>query len=263
MIEKNSIYIKSNIIKHIKISMEVNKNKNIFLYEDSNSKQSCHSYNIGENEINKRYKYLAMKMEEDNIDNKEEKYQNYLESRKKNIFNKNYGKKISLYTQSNLDTSNKSKSKSKRNLIQKNNIQKKYPNPINENEKEDLTLDQYREKIKKKYEEDNIYFANIDEENPKYCYLFSFCFFCHFPAFAYKDHISCINKCIDMKIRTNEFSENYTLDNFLESHYEYSSNHFECGGDIIPLFIDEKNKEPYFICNVCDNEIFKKLGIKL
>ena len=56
MIEKNSIYIKSNIIKHIKISMEVNKNKNIFLYEDSNSKQSCHSYNIGENEINKRYK---------------------------------------------------------------------------------------------------------------------------------------------------------------------------------------------------------------
>ena len=250
-------------MQQFKFKMEVNNNKNIFLYEDSNSKQSCHSYNIGENEINNRYKNFELKMEEDNIDNKEEKYQNYLDSRKKSVFNKNYGKKISLFTQSNQDTSNKSKSKSKRNLTHKNNIENDYSNSNEEKEKEDLTLDQYREEIKKKYEEDEIYFANMNETNNKYYYLHSFCFFCHYPAFAYKDQVSCINNCINMKIRTNEFSENFTLDYFLEYHFEFCSDHLECNGDIIPLFIDEKTKVPFFICTYCDKEVLEKVGIKL
>ena len=239
--------------------MEINNNKNIFLYTDSNSQQSCYSYNIDENEINNRYKNLELKMEESDIDNKEEKYQKYYNSRKKYIFNKNYGKKISLFTQSNQDTSNKSKSKSKRNLIHKKNIEH---NCFNK-ETDELTLEQYIEELKKKYDEDPIYFENMDKINNIYYYRFSFCFFCHHPAFAYRDEVSCINKCFNMKIRTNEFSENYTLDNFLESHFEFCSNHMECNGDIIPLFINEKTKEPFFICTNCDNKILEKIGIKL
>lgn len=245
--------------------MEVNNNKNIFLYEDSDSKQSCHSYNIDENEINTRYKNLDLKMDKSSIDNKEEKYKSYLNSHKKLVFDKNYGKKISLFTQSNQDTSNKSKSKSKRNLIKKNNTENNYSNSINEREKEkeDLTLEQYIEEIKKKYDEDPIYFENMEELDNRNYYRFSFCFFCHYPAFAYKDEITCINKCYDMKIRTNEFSENYTLDNFLSSHFDFCSNHMECNGVIIPLFIDEKTKEPFFICTNCDDKILEKVGIKL
>lgn len=240
-----------------------NNNKNVFLYTDSGSKQSCYSYNIDENKINDRYKNLELKMEGNDIDNKEEKYQQYYNSRKKCIFEKNYGKKISLFTQSNQDTSNKSKSKSKRNLIKDKIIPVENNYNNNSYDEKDLTVQQYREEIKKKFDDDPIYFESMNEENNKYHYRHCFCFFCHFPAFAYKDEVTCINKCFNMKIRTDEFDDNYTLTNFLDDHYNFYSDHFECGGEIIPMFIDEKTREPYFICNVCDGKDLKKIGIIL
>lgn len=127
-----------------------------------------------------------------------------------------------------------------------------------------MTLDQYIEIIKQKYEEDPLYFESMEKSINENYYKFSFCFFCHNLAFAYKNKVSCINKCFIMDVNTDEFNEKYLLERFLESHYEFYENyHMECNGDIIPIYIDEKNKDVFFICTVCDNEIFKKAGIVL
>ena len=241
----------------------INNNNNVFLYTDSESKQNYRSYNIDENQINDRYMNLSQKMEGNDIDKKEEKYQQYYNSRKKCIFENNYGKKISLFTQSNQDTSNKSKSKSKINLVQDKIIYDENVYITENDEEKDLTVEQYREYIKKKYEDDPLYFEAMDEENNKYHYRHCFCFFCHYPAFVYKNVVTCISKCYNMKIRTDEFDDNYTLTNFLDDHYYFYTDHYECGGNIIPMFIDERNKEPYFICDVCDGKVLEKIGIIL
>ena len=209
--------------------MEANNKKNIFLYKYSNYYQNYYLNNIDENEI---YKNIELKMDKNNRDNKEEKYMNYFNSRNKRIFNKIYGKKISLFTQSNLDI--------------------------------ELTIEQYIEELKKKYHENPMHPEDIKELNNRYYYRFSLCFFCHCPAFAYNDEVSCINKCFNVIVRTNAFNENHTLDNFLKSHFEFCSKHTKCNGHFIPILINEKIKEPYFICTNCDNELLENyFGIKL
>ena len=109
-------------------------------------------------------------------------------------------------------------------------------------------------------EEDPFYFFFPKNYNPRY-YLFSFCIFCELPAFAYKDHVSCASQCFDMKVKTNEFSEKYTLEHFLKLHYEFRSKHSKCESDIKLLFIDEETKDTYFFCDKCQlkilNENFK------
>ena len=55
-----------------------------------------------------------------------------------------------------------------------------------------------------------------------------------------------------MKIKTEEFNDKYSLDNFLVSYNDFYKDHLEWKSDIIPLFIDEEKKEPFFICSVCD-----------
>ena len=121
--------------------MEANNKKNIFLYKYSNYYQNYYLNNIDENEI---YKNIELKMDENNRDNKEEKYMNYFNSRKKRIFNKIYGKKISLFTQSNLDI--------------------------------ELTVEQYIEELKKKYHENPMHPEDIKELNNRYYYRFSLFF---------------------------------------------------------------------------------------
>ena len=231
--------------------MKTNEISNIFLSDNTDLKQKEYFFNECENDINNKYKNYEYQQNENYSLNKEEKYKEYEIKHKKNIFNKNYKKKISLFTQSNQDTL--SKTKSKKNIVPNNN------NSTNN----ELSFEQYIEYLKKKFEEDPLQFENMDETNNKYYYRFSFCFFCHHIAFAYKDQISCFNRCCTMQVRTDEFNENYTLSNFLESHYEFYYDHIECNGEIIPIYINKKKKEPYFICDVCDKKILEKLGIDL
>ena len=227
--------------------MKANNISNNFLSNNSELFSNNHSFNENENYINKKYFKLEQKQSDINASNKEEKYKIYDTIHKKAIFEKNYGEKISLYSQANQSTT--SKTKSKRNLP--------------ENKKDSLSLDEYIEELKHKYEEDPIYFESMDESINKKYYLYSFCFFCHHLAFAYEDQVTCVNKCFLMKIKTEEFSQKYTLDNLLESHFDFSEGHLECNGDIILIYIDEKKKEPFFICNVCDKEILEKNEIIL
>ena len=103
----------------------------------------------------------------------------------------------------------------------------------------------------------------IDKTNNKYYYRFGFCLFCHHLAFVYKDRVMCVSKCIDYNIKTDEFDETYTLENFIDELYYFSTNHYECNGNIIPMFIDDVKKEAFFICTACDKETFDKVGITL
>ena len=228
--------------------METNRFSNNLFSNRSDSVKKRSSINENEDDLNNKYLKLELKQDENKSYNKEEKYKIFDNNHKQNIFNKNYGQKISLFKQANQVTSSKSKSK-------------RY---INENKnKNDLSLDQYIEELKKKYDENPLYYESMDKTTNKYYYRYSFCLFCHHLAFAYKDKVSCVNKCFIMDVKTNEFSEDYPLDFFLESLYDFHYFHMECNGDIIPLYINDKTKEPFFICNVCDKEIFEDVGIIL
>lgn len=198
-------------------------------------------------ELNNKYLKERLKHDENVSLNKEERYKNFDKFHKQYIFDKNYSQKISLFSQANQVTTNKSKDK--RNFNTKKN--------------NDLSLDEYLEELKQQYDEDPMYFESMNETTHKYFYRFSFCFFCHHLAFAYKDKVTCVNKCFIMDIQTSEFNKDYTLDHLLESHYEYYENHLECNSDIIPLYIDEKSKQPFFICTNCDGKILEANGIIL
>ena len=227
--------------------MKTNNIINSFLFQNSESKQDNNIFNDDENDINKKYKQLEQRQDDINSFKKEEKYKLYENNHKKYVFNKNYGQKISIFSQSCLETS--SKSKSKKDLLQEKS--------------RELTVEQFFKAIKRKYEDDPVYFEMIDETNNKYYYRFGFCLFCHHLAFAYKDRVMCVNKCIDYNIKTDEFDETYTLENFLDELYYFSTNHYECNGNIIPMFIDDVKKEAFFICTACDKETFNKVGITL
>ena len=183
---------------------------------------------------------------------KEEKIKEFDNFHKNNIFQKNYAQKISLFSNSNQSTTSKSKSKNKNYIIKNNNINN-----------DEMTLDQYIEKIKQKYEDNPFYFESMDKSYNENYYKFSFCLFCHNIAFAFKNKVSCINKCFIMDVNTDEFTPKYKLDYFLESHYDFYYFHMECGGDIIPIYIDDKKKDVFFICTACDNKIFLRNGIVL
>ncbi len=177
---------------------------------------------------------------------KEEKYRIHDKIHKNNIFDKNYGQKISLNPQANQSNT----SKTQRNI------------KIPENNNHELTFVQYCEELNKKYEEDPIYYVCMDETTDKNYYLYSFCFLCHNLAFAYKDQVSCVNKCFLLDVKTDEFNDTYTLDSFMESLYDFFDFHFECNGDVIYLFMGEK-KKPYFICSVCDKATLANIGIEI
>ena len=124
-------------------------------------------------------------------------------------------------------------------------------------------MDEYIEQIKKKYKEDPIYFESMNKSNNKYHYLFSFCFFCQSPVVACDDKVICINGCFNLPVPTEDFNDNYTLDMFLDQHHEFALEHLICYGDIIPIYVDNKNKKVFFICTKCDKDIFSKAGIEL
>jgi hypothetical protein len=226
--------------------MKANNISNNFLNADSDSKQNIQIFNENENNIDSKYYKIEQSQPKINNLEKEEKYKIHDQNHKKNIFDKNYGQKISLNSQANQSTT----SKTQRNI------------KLSKDKCKDLSLDQYIEELNKKYEEDPIYYESMDETTDKNYYLFAFCYFCDHLAFAYKDQVTCVNKCFSYDIKTEEFSEKYPLDLFLESHYDFFDFHFECNGDIIFLFFDEK-KKPFFICSVCDKKILEKAGIEL
>ena len=227
--------------------MEKN-NLSIFLNNSNYSKEN-YAFNENENEINisKKYLNIELKQEENNTLKNEEKYKIYENSHKNKIFEKNYGQKISLSNQLNLGTINKSKSK----------------NNSLENIDNDLSIGEYINELKKKYAENNIFSEDMNININKYYYLFSFCPLCHNLAFAYRDIISCVNKCFMLKIQTSEFNDKYTLDIFLKSYYDFCKYHLKCNGEVIPIYIDDNTKKPFFICTSCDNDIFEKNGIIL
>ena len=227
--------------------MEKN-NLSIFLNNSNFSKEN-YAFNENENEINisKKYLNIELKQEENNTLKNEEKYKIYENSHKKKIFEKNYGQKISLFSQANQSTT--SKSKNKGNLLEDKNS--------------DSWLDEHIKELKQKYEDDHIFFECMDEKVNKDYHLFSFCCFCYKLAFAYNDVVTCLNKCFLMKVKTSEFNYEYTLDHLISSHFEYSYYHSECGGEIIPLYINHKTGEPFFICTACDKKILEKNGIIL
>ena len=175
---------------------------------------------------------------------KEKQYKDVINSHKKYIFKKNYENKLDTFFYSNKSTNNKSKKLS----IMKPKI---------------IPLEEYIERIKQKYKEHPIYFEKMNKYNDEYHYLFSFCFFCYNPVVAYDNKVICINGCLNLDVRTEEFNENYTLDKFLNQHYEFTSEHLLCNGDINPVFVDGEGQTAFFICNKCDKETFEKVGIKL
>ena len=124
-------------------------------------------------------------------------------------------------------------------------------------------LDQYIEELKQKYEEDPIFFECMDKSYNEYYYKYSFCPFCHCLCFAYMDKVACVNKCFIMDILTEEFSEKFEVDNFLDCYENFHDMHFDCNGEIIPIYINHKKKSVYFICTGCDGEILKNVGIFL
>ena len=96
----------------------------------------------------------------------------------------------------------------------------------------------------------------MDKSNNKYYYLFSFCFFCQKPVVACDDKVICINGCFNLPVPTEDFNDNYTLDQFLDEHHEFVSDHLICDGDIIPIYVDNEEQKAFFICTKCDKDIF-------
>ena len=175
---------------------------------------------------------------------KEEKFKEKNNSHKIYLFNAIYAKKVNSSIQSNQMTINKSKRQS---ILKSRHI----------------SLDDYIDQIKKKYEEDPIYFESMNKTNNKYHYLFSFCFFCQKPVVACDDKVICINGCFNIDVPTEDFNNDYTLDKFLDEHYEFSSDHLICNGDIIPIYVDNEEQKAFFICTKCDKDIFSRAGIEL
>ena len=226
--------------------MKTSNISKIFPRKDSDSKQNNHIFNENENNIDNKYLKIEQKQSQINCSNKEEKYRMHDKIHKNSIFDKNYGQKISLDSQANQSTT----SKTQRNI----NISK-------DNNKE-LSFDQYLEELKKKYEKDDIYYVGIDETMDKNYYLYSFCCYCNNLAFAYKDKVSCVNKCFLFDVPTDEFNDKYTMDRFMESFNDFFEFHFECNGEIIYLFMGEQ-KKPYFICSACDTATLANVGVEL
>lgn len=124
-------------------------------------------------------------------------------------------------------------------------------------------MEKYIEKIKDKYNKNPIFFDNMNANNNKYFYLFSFCFFCQNPVVACEDKVICTNGCYKLDVKTEEFNENYSLDKFLDEYNDFCSNHLLCNGDIIPIYVDNDSQSSFFICTKCDQETFKKAEITL
>ena len=230
--------------------MEEKNFSNIMLFNNSNYMQKNYSFNENENENTISKKYLKMKLKEtanDSLKNEEEKYKINKNSHKNKIFQKNYGQKISSFYQLNSSTTNESKSEN--NLL--------------ENQSNDLLIDEYINELKEKFNDDLIFSEIMNKNINNYDHIFSSCPFCHHLAFAYKDVVSCFNKCFMMNVKICEINDKYTFDNLLNSYYEYCLYHLKCNGDIIPLFIDDKTKKPFYICTNCDKDIFEKNGIIL
>ena len=49
----------------------------------------------------------------------------------------------------------------------------------------------------------------------------------------------------------------------MEDYNEFYSYHMICDGDILPIYIDNEEKNAFFICTKCDQETFDKAGIIL
>ena len=175
---------------------------------------------------------------------KEKHFNEIIKSHKKFIFKKNYGNKVDSIYDSNKETNKKSK---KLSVLKPKNI----------------SLEEYIEKIKREYKEHPVFFESINKYNNEYHYLFSFCFFCHNPAVACDNKVICVNGCLNLDVRTEEFSDNYTLDKFLNQHYDFISDHLLCEGDVTPLFVDGEGQTAFFICNKCDKDVFKKAGMNI
>ena len=212
-----------------------------------NSQQKNFIYNESEeeNDIIKKYLKIELNQAENYSLKSEEKHKIYENTHKMKIFEKNYGQKIALF------------GKKHQNKLSKNNQEN-----LKENKNNSVFLDEYIKELKQNYEDDPSFYDSMDELINKYYYQYSPCPFCQNLAFAYKDIISCVNKCFIFKVKTSEFSENCTLNSLLDSHNEYSYDHLECNGDVIPLYIAEK-KRYYFFCSVCDKDILEKNGIIL
>lgn len=184
--------------------------------------------------------------EEDIISNiKKKKYNEKIESHKKYIFQQNLGNKINILIKSNETTISKPKKQS--SCIKPEN----------------QPLDEYIKNIKQKYKEDPVYFESMNKTNNIYHYLFSLCFFCQHPVVACDDKVVCVNGCYNMDVKTREFNNDYTLDKFLNDHYDFTSDHLICNGDIIPVYVDNEEQYAFFICTVCDKKVFDKAGVKL
>ena len=177
---------------------------------------------------------------------KNEKYNELIKINKKFIFEKNYGYKIGQFQEANKSTSKK---------YNNNKISLKHKNE---------SLAAYIEHLKQKYKEHPNYFDNMNSSNNKEYFRYSFCFSCHNLAVAYQDKVICTNGCYELRINTDEFNSNYTLDMFLEEYYKFTSNHLFCDKEnIIPIYIDNEKKNTFFICTKCDKQFFDKAGIIL
>ena len=174
---------------------------------------------------------------------KEEKYTKINDSHKRIIFMKNFGEKIK-----NIEKSNQLNNNGKKYILIK---------PKN------LPLDKYLEQLKEYYFDEPIFFESMNITNNKYHYLFSFCPFCQNLVVACDDKVICTNGCYNLGVRTDEFNDKYTLDKFLESYYLYTSDHIQCNGEIIPIYVDNEEEYVFFICSDCDKKIINKFGIVL
>ena len=120
------------------------------------------------------------------------------------------------------------------------------------NEKEEVFIDDYLKLIKEMYQDKNNYFNYIAQRG---FYNFSQCPFCGEPAVFIFERVLCINKCFVTSVANDTFSENYTLDNFMEQYKEYYSKHLNCGGELMTLYVDNESKCAEFLCYKCEKNV--------
>ena len=125
---------------------------------------------------------------------------------------------------------------------------------IDLNNNNEVFIDDYIKKVKAIHKDKNEY-DNFVIENG--FYNFSNCPFCGGPTLFFFERVLCLNKCFMTAVPNDTFDKNYTLDNFMEQYKNYYSQHLDCKGDLITLYIDKESKIAEFLCSICERDIFE------
>lgn len=125
-------------------------------------------------------------------------------------------------------------------------------NMINNNSNEEVFIDDNIKLLKEIFKDKNNYLNYVEQKG---FYNFSKCPFCGDPAVFIFERVLCINKCFRTAVANDTFDRSYTLDNFMEQYKEYYSKHFNCGEDLMTLYVDKESKCAEFLCYKCESNL--------